>query len=282
MMRPLEVRTRLLQEDVSGVLEQGDSFLSGALQESGQKCFVLGLSGGIDSAVAALWAARAVGVDRLILVSLPYGLRSKGRFPPSSESSVSDADVLGDFLGRQGATYIRSDIAQAVDAEAEAIGLAGDSADEVIALGNLKARVRAVRLRTLSNIHKGLVLGTENRTENLLGYFTRGGDEESDVEILTCFYKTEVRILAAKLEVPESIQCKAPSADLWPGQEDERELGFAYEIADPVLAQLDVGDDEDPDIPAAVRKQVLEQVRRTQFKRSPKPSFRPQALTNNE
>jgi NAD+ synthetase len=104
-----------------------------------------------------------------------------------------------------------------------------------MAVANAKARVRGNLLRTLTNAHRGLLLGTENRTESLLGYFTAGGDDQADLEPLAPFLKAQVRQIAAHLGVPAEVIDKAPSADLWAGQTDEVELGFSYEAADLIL-----------------------------------------------
>ena len=122
------------------------------------------------------------------------------------------------------------------------------------------------------------MLGTENQTEHLLGYFTIGGDEESDLEILSPFFKRDVRALASRLNVPASVLEKAPSADLFEGQTDEGELGYAYAEADEVLARtggvrsrrtaaVDAG------IPASVVDRVVDRVEATAFKRQAKPMF---------
>lgn len=265
-------------------VRQGAAWLDAQLASSRQRCLVIGLSGGIDSAVTALWAASAVGQSRVVLVSLPYGLRAPSRFPASHKASVTDADAVAARV--PDARLERFDIAPTVDAIAEGTGLAAallaapDDRDLHRDLGNVKARVRAVHLRYLANHHRGLVLGTENRTEHLLGYFTIGGDEESDLEILSPFLKRDVRALARELGVPQSVLDKAPSADLFAGQTDEGELGYSYADADAVLALTD-GERSRRDtaiesgLSAEVVDQVLGRVEATDFKRRAKPEFMP-------
>jgi NAD+ synthase len=272
-----------LESDIA----RGSQWLRRALEASGQARFVLGLSGGLDSAVTALWACRAVGADRVTLVAMPYGLLAPSRFSPSTPDSLVDAEAVASLV--PGAAFHALDIAPTVDAEAESTGLAGEleatPTDPMlrVCLGNIKARVRAVRLRYLGNRDAGLVLGTENRSEHWLGYFTLGGDEESALEVLSEYSKTEVRLLADCLGVPRSIRAKQPSADLWHGQSDEGELGFTYAMADQVLGAWDWTDPatEAPaettalamGVPPEVIRRVIAQVRRTDFKRAPKPVF---------
>lgn len=266
------------------LLSEGSSWLDAQLASSRQRCFVIGLSGGIDSAVTALWAARAVGQSRVILASLPYGLRVPSRFPASHPASLSDAAAVAALI--PGARYDVFDIAPAVDAIADGTELTGellakpDDAAGYRDLGNIKARVRAVHLRYLANHYHGLVLGTENRTEHLLGYFTIGGDEESDLEVLSSFFKRDVRALARQLGVPRSVLDKAPSADLFVGQTDEEELGYVYDAADAVLA-LTGGEQSQralalqAGLPRDAVDQVLSRVAATAFKRQRKPEFGP-------
>lgn len=275
-------------------------WLAEYLKQSGQQRFVLGLSGGIDSAVVAHLASRAVGAERLSLVSLPYGtmLKEKPILDCSSAESLTHAQMVVDQL--PGVRYRVIDIAPAVDEALISSGLlwrdGSREPDEAwkTATTNLKSRMRATILRTITNAERGLLLGTENRTENLLGYFTIGGDEESDLEPLASFYKAQVRQIAEVLGIPREILEKAPSADLYTGQTDEGQLGFTYEEADVVLyhAGAERIADEVREIllrraEAAGHKEisalyeraekavdgVLAQRGRTAYKRLPKPSF---------
>lgn len=279
-------------------IASGVVWLRNYLETSGANGFVLGLSGGLDSATVALWAAKAVGAEKLTLVAMPYGHTRVGRLASSTMASVKDAELLADLLPE--ADFRVLDITGTVDGEMKESGLAdeltADPKNEALhlAAANLKARIRAVRLRTLANRTGNLVLGSENLSEHLLGYFTLGGDEESDVEMLSGFFKTQVRQLARALGVPAEILEKAPSADLWAGQTDEGELGFTYEQAD--LALYYAGDAtsarevarriaEDrarrllsPHVPewfASATARVLARRDATAFKRRAKPTFIP-------
>lgn len=264
-------------------IDGGSAWLRDQLEHAGHDRVVIGLSGGIDSAVTAMWASRALGSKTLILASMPYGLLAPSNFEASTLDSLSHARGVASLL--PGADYRELDIAATVDAEADVTGLAADlrkSPADVgarSALGNLKARIRAVRLRYFANRMHALLLGTENKTEHYLGYFTIGGDEESDLELLGNYLKAEVVQLARALGVPREIIDKAPSADLWSGETDEGELGFTYLDADHVLhvtgcsAELtaDAAMRCSTDVDTANR--VLSRVRATEFKRAPKPVY---------
>ena len=264
-------------------IDTGGAWLREQLDRAGHERVVIGLSGGIDSAVTAMWASQALGSDALILVAMPYGLLSPSSFTASAPDSLTHARRVASLLS--GTDYRELDIAPTVDVEAEVTGLGADlraAPDNVSArsaLGNLKARIRAVRLRYFANRMQALVLGTENKTEHYLGYFTIGGDEESDLELLGNYLKAEVIELARALGVPREIIGKKPSADLWSGQTDETELGFTYPAADHVLyvtgcsAELtgDTASRFATDVDTTNR--VLSRVRATEYKRASKPVF---------
>ena len=274
--------------DAASEIERMTTWLRDTLERTRRSCYVLGLSGGIDSAVVAHLAVRAAGPSRVRLLRLPYGAMGPSRFLPSTVASLHDAEEVA--AGLPGAGLATVNIAPAVDGMAEALGLAAELEarpdDPVlrVCLGNLKARARMLALYATANRHRGLVLGTENRTEHYTGFFTRHGDEASDVEVLPGFFKGEVRALAAALGVPPSVQTKAPTADLWKGQTDEGELGFSYEDADAVLrAALAFDDPVGPTarrdvaqlsaVPEATVQRILDRVASSAFKRSPKPTF---------
>lgn len=197
-------------------------FIRSETGRTGRNRLVLGLSGGIDSAVAAFLAARALGPDSIHCLLMPY--RS------SSAGSVEDAKKVVEQLGLRSETI---DITSMVDA----FSGAGGPVDR-LRLGNVMARMRMILLFDRSAEHEGLVLGTSNKTELLLGYGTLHGDLACALNPLGDLYKTQVRRLAEELGVPESIRTKPPSADLWPDQSDESELGFSYDEVDRLLALL--------------------------------------------
>lgn len=197
-------------------------FLRNELARTGMRKLVVGLSGGIDSAVAAFLAVKALGPEGLICLVMPY--RS------SSADSERDANKV---IAQLGAGSEKIDISPLVDAFEELTGPVDRNR-----LGNVMARARMVLLFDRSAQHDALVLGTSNKTELLLGYGTLYGDLASAMNPLGDLYKTQVRALAAELDVPESIRLKAPSADLWPDQSDEQDLGFSYDEVDRLLALL--------------------------------------------
>lgn len=197
-------------------------FIRATLERAGKPNLVVGLSGGVDSAVATFLAARALGPESVHCLLMPY--RS------SSARSVEDAEKIVEQLGVRSETI---DITPMVDAF-------GDVAGPVdrLRLGNVMARVRMILLFDRSAAHDALVLGTSNKTELLVGYGTLHGDLASALDPLGDLYKTQVRHLAEELGVPGSVRAKPPSADLWPDQSDEDELGFRYDEVDRLLALL--------------------------------------------
>lgn len=197
-------------------------FIRSEVLRTGRSRIVLGLSGGIDSAVAAYLAAKALGPQGVIAALLPYRT--------SSPDSLRDAERV---IGALGIVGERIDITPVVDGFASAAGRVGR-----LRLGNVMARVRMTVLYDRSEHHHALVLGTSNKTEILLGYGTLWGDLASAINPLGDLYKTQVRELAAHLRVPASIRRKPPSADLWPSQADETDLGFSYDRVDRLLALL--------------------------------------------
>jgi NAD+ synthase (glutamine-hydrolysing) len=180
---------------------------------------LVALSGGLDSAVTAFLAVRAMGADNIVGVRLPYRT--------SSPESLEHAQMVIDALGIESRTL---DISAAVDAY-----LASEPDADETRRGNVMARVRMLATFDLGERYKALPLGTGNKTERLLGYFTWHGDDAPPVNPLGDLYKTQVRELASHLGVPAAIIEKAPSADLVHGQTDEGDLGVTYDEADQIL-----------------------------------------------
>ena len=209
-----------------GTEETIEKFLSEKLRKIGAKGFVLGMSGGIDSAVVMRLCVRAVGADKVLGLMMPE--------KDSPKDDLIDAKELCEHDG------IRSkviDITEPIGAFRTAVGGNVDR----MALANIKARCRMIVLYHFANTEKHLVVGTSNKSEMLMGYFTKWGDGAADLEPIGDIYKTEVRQLAKQLDIPDKIQRKAPSAGLWKGQTDEGEMGITYERLDAILLGIELG-----------------------------------------
>jgi NAD+ synthase len=194
-------------------------FIRGQLRQAGFERTVLGLSGGIDSALVAFLISEAIGADKLLCVLMPYRT--------SSPASRGDAEEV---VRRLGAASEVVDISPMVDPF-----YADDRDAAPVRRGNFMARQRMAVLYDRSVTWGGLVVGTGNKTESLIGYSTLFGDSACAFNPIGDLYKSQVRQIAAAIGVPEQIITKAPSADLWPGQTDEIEAGFSYPILDRLL-----------------------------------------------
>jgi NAD+ synthase len=201
-------------------------FIRNQLRQAGFDRALVGLSGGIDSALVAYLVADAIKPELLLCVSMPYRT--------SSPESVEHARMVVDRLGCSSEVV---DISPMVDGYFGADGVAGAGGLDAAPLrrGNFMARQRMCVLYDRSVTWGGLVVGTGNKTESLIGYTTLFGDSACAFNPIGDLYKSQVRQLAAAVGVPEEIIRKAPSADLWPGQTDESEAGFTYPALDRLL-----------------------------------------------
>jgi NAD+ synthase len=213
---------------LDGALDAIEAFLHDHIEDAGASGAVLGLSGGVDSALVAAIAARALGPKGLATFFL-----SIERPPPGD---LADARAVARRLK---VSFEVRDLTVPYLALVEAT-----RASDRRARGNLKARLRMAALYAEANRRGALVLGAGNKSELLTGYFTKWGDGGCDLLPIGDLYKTQVRELAAKLGVPKRIIAKPPSAGLWPGQTDEGELGIAYEELDRVLLGLELKMDD--------------------------------------
>lgn len=200
---------------------------------------VIGLSGGIDSTVVAYLAVKALGKENVFGLCLPFDNQE-------FESGKKVADILG----------IHYDILNLCNVAKAAFNDFGEVFDTDLTKGNFLARTRMALLYAVASKRKSLVIGTTNKTEFEIGYFTKWGDGAVDIEPIVDLYKTEVKELAKYLNIPEEYITKAPSAGLWEGQTDEGELGITYELLDKVLKLRDNGKHKKEAIPKCKLKEV--------------------------
>lgn len=232
------------------------NFMREETHKIGLKNVVLGLSGGIDSALSAALAAMALGEKNVYTFGMPY--------KTSSGESLSDAKIVADHFG------INFEEVEITDMADPYFAMQPDM--NRMRMGNIMARLRMVVLFDRSAKHSGIVVGTSNKTELLLGYGTWYGDLASAINPIGDLYKSQVWELSDYLGIPEKVVKKKPTADLWEGQTDEQELGFTYADVDKFLYSyvderrkisdlIESGYDED------FVKDVMGRIRRNQFKR---------------
>lgn len=233
-----------------------ESFLCHHFKASGADMAFVNVSGGLDSSVVVTLCARALGAERVTALWLGDEL-----------SRAEDRDHAEEVTNELGVPLRTVDISPMVRAFQEELGI-----DDRVVLGNVRARCRMVTAYRYSNEENGLVMGTGNKSELLLGYYSRWGDGGVDFLPIGDLYKTQVREMARHLEVPEAIVEKPPSAGLWEGQTDEGELGIAYEDLDRILLGLELEMDVEEvadrtGLPVDRVRRVEEMVRASAFKR---------------
>ena len=206
-----------------------EKFLAEKLRKVGAKGFVLGVSGGIDSAVCLKLCVRAVGKDKVLALLMP-----------EKDSPKDDLKDSKELCRAEGVRYEVVDISKALKAFQTSVRGKIDKKS----LANIKARCRMVVEYHFANSESRLVVGTSNKSELLVGYFTKFGDGGADLEPIGDLYKTEVRSLAKEIGVPDRIIRKVPTAGLWKGQTDEGEMGVKYETLDAILLGIELGLDE--------------------------------------
>jgi NAD+ synthase len=249
----LSINTTLAREILTG-------FVKSEITRVGMIRAVVGLSGGLDSALSCALAVEALGAENVLAVRMPY--------KASSRDSLDHAQLLIDQLGVQSKTIEITDMVEPL--------FKLDPQISKMRMGNIMARERMIVLFDQSEVFKGLVVGTSNKTEILLGYSTIYGDSASAINPIGDLYKTQVRQLSRALNIPAPIIDKPPSADLWEGQTDEGELGFTYEEVDKLLYLLiDQRYSPQEAIEAGFNEKfvnaVTMRIRRNQFKRMQPP-----------
>lgn len=255
---PVEAITKALVE-----------WLKGHFDRSNARALVFGLSGGIDSALVAGLATRAVGPEQVVGVIMPSSSN-----PDDAISAQKVADAFGFRTVRVDLTGIADSIYAAAPSEAE-LGLSDEDAGlerrRQLATANVRPRLRMTTLYYIANLVGGLVVGTGNKSEATIGYFTKYGDGGVDLMPLVDLYKFEVRALSRYIGVPESVITRPPSAGLWQGQTDESEIGMSYEDLDEAL--IAIAEDRESDVEPAKLAVIKPLIAASQHKRNPVPSF---------
>ncbi|MFC1653764.1 NAD+ synthase [Patescibacteria group bacterium] len=273
-MNPPEINTSKESQKIIDFIKQ-------TFKENNKSTAVVALSGGIDSATSLILASKALGSENIFPLHLP----SKTTNPKSTKDVLELLESASINKEKLTTIHIGSIIQKTWRAIKNYSGSETHFPKETkdkkkknqdiarlnrIRLANFAARTRMMMIYDHAKRTNSLVVGTENYSEHLLGYYTRFGDEASDLEPIKHLYKTQIGSLAKHLGIPKSILEKAPSADLWSGQTDEKELGFSYEQADPILYLNDQGKSKHEIIERGfekdIVKKVLKQVQKNSFK----------------
>ena len=237
--------------------DQIAAWLREYVEAAGAAGFVFGLSGGVDSATAAALAVRAVGPENVLAALLPCHSQ-----PEDARLGQLVADTFS-------IPTVTVNLGEAYDVLTGQ--LPPDLQSGGLAAANVKPRLRMIALYYLAQSHNYLVLGSGNRTELVVGYFTKYGDGGVDLLPLGGFYKTQVWKLARELGVPQEVVERPPTAGLWPGQTDEGEMGITYRELDRVLAAIEAGDTSR--IKPATLEKVQGMIARSEHKRAMPPVF---------
>jgi NAD+ synthase len=222
---------------------------------SGQQGIVIGISGGIDSAVSAAFCCKALGNERILGLTLPTTV--------TADADIEDARLFCRTFGIE--HHIIS-----IDPILDTYRAIPGFVETPYLIGNLMARTRMAILYYHANWQRRLVCGTSNRTEYLLGYCTKFGDNAADLQPILHLYKTEIYECAHDLAIPETITRKAPSAGLFPGQSDESEIGLTYPEIDTALRALEKNGWKSTN---PLEERVLTLVKKSEHKRISAPNL---------
>jgi len=240
-----------MQCDIGCEITRIENLIRHGIWSSGADGVVLGISGGIDSAVVAALATASLGSERVSAFFLP-----SASTPPADEEDVRE---LCDKLGLELQVI-------PIDGIIEAYRRMDGFVDEPHLTGNLMARTRMAILYYQANLRNCLVIGTSNKTEYLIGYCTKWGDNAADLQPILHLFKKEVYLLGEELGIPDAIMQKKPSAGLWQGQSDEKEIGISYAELDSALAFLEENTWKSEN---EIQEQVLSLVKKSAHKRLP-------------
>jgi NAD+ synthase len=244
-----------MEPEIGCRMGQVEQMIRYAYWSSGCTGIVVGLSGGVDSAVAATFCCRAIGGEKVLGLSLPASV--------NNPADVKDAATLCRQMGMMHRVV-------SIEPMLEGFKSMPEFKESRYLVGNLMARIRMAVLYYHANRDNKIVCGTSNRSEYMLGYCTKFGDNAADVQPLLHLYKTGVYEYARELGIPESIIKKAPSAGLWEGQRDEEELGLSYAEIDPALQALELHN-WTADTPT--EEKVLKLVKKNEHKRFSAPNL---------
>lgn len=230
------------------------NWISSQVSSAGKSGAVLGLSGGIDSGVVAALACKSLGPEKVTPMILPCQSHSK---------DAQDARKVAEFLGLES---VQVDLTVAYNSLMSVL-----PSGSALANANIKPRLRMITLYHRAQSLDALVLGTGNRTEIAVGYFTKHGDGAADLLPLASFTKTEVRDMATHLGLPQWLVDRPPSAGLWEGQTDEKEMGIQYRELDEALVKM--ANKLDHEVPEQVRSHITRKMLASEHKRRPIPVF---------
>src|SRR5215211_1804265 len=260
--------------DYASLADEIAGWLRFNMEQVGASRLVLGLSGGIDSAVVCALSTMAAGPSRVIAAIMPVHSRPEDTRDAEMVASAFEVDPhVIDLVPAHDALIAAMPGENTAGLEDANVNPARQSTHRQLARANVKPRLRMTTLYYLANRYNGLVVGTGNKTELAIGYFTKYGDGGVDVLPLGDLDKTAVRSLARALRVPEPVINKAPSAGLWEGQTDEAEIGVSYDELDRTLASFAGGENGESPAPDTMDR-ISNLIAASEHKRRPIPVFR--------